>query len=157
MAGDCFVAPLLAMTMMSGLVRQQPVLPHRVDDAQFLAGVDVPEGPAVAARRALHPRADLVDRSRGLALAIEAAVDAHLRLPAALRIGQHRSRRDQPAFDQSAERDARRSFRSHHRLHRALVERSEEHTSELQSLMRSSYAVFCLTKIKKNRQKQKRA
>src|SRR3546814_9041052 len=26
------------------------------------------------------------------------------------------------------------------------AERSEEHTSELQSLMRSSYAVFCLTK-----------
>src|SRR3546814_9779462 len=26
------------------------------------------------------------------------------------------------------------------------VERSEEHTSELQSLMRISYAVFCLTK-----------
>src|SRR3546814_1723509 len=33
----------------------------------------------------------------------------------------------------------------------ALLEgRSEEHTSELQSLMRSSYAVFCLTKKKKN-------
>src|SRR3546814_4724196 len=30
-------------------------------------------------------------------------------------------------------------------------ERSEEHTSELQSLMRSSYAVFCLKK-KKDRQ-----
>src|SRR3546814_9189140 len=28
--------------------------------------------------------------------------------------------------------------------------RSEEHTSELQSLMRSSYAVFCLTKEKTN-------
>src|SRR3546814_4285791 len=28
----------------------------------------------------------------------------------------------------------------------ALAERSEEHTSELQSLMRSSYAVFCLKK-----------
>src|SRR3546814_9180865 len=27
----------------------------------------------------------------------------------------------------------------------ALLERSEEHTSELQSLMRISYAVFCLT------------
>src|SRR3546814_10588390 len=27
-----------------------------------------------------------------------------------------------------------------------LVERSEEHTSELQSLMRNSYAVFCLKK-----------
>src|SRR3546814_10350654 len=26
------------------------------------------------------------------------------------------------------------------------IERSEEHTSELQSLMRSSYAVFCLKK-----------
>src|SRR3546814_1851929 len=29
------------------------------------------------------------------------------------------------------------------------VGRSEEHTSELQSLMRNSYAVFCLTKKKK--------
>src|SRR3546814_7686167 len=28
--------------------------------------------------------------------------------------------------------------------------RSEEHTSELQSLMRSSYAVFCLTKKQQN-------
>src|SRR3546814_5008996 len=28
--------------------------------------------------------------------------------------------------------------------------RSEEHTSELQSLMRISYAVFCLTKTKKS-------
>src|SRR3546814_2875739 len=32
--------------------------------------------------------------------------------------------------------------------------RSEEHTSELQSLMRSSYAVFCLKK-KKKKQKPK--
>src|SRR3546814_8016163 len=30
------------------------------------------------------------------------------------------------------------------------IERSEEHTSELQSLMRNSYAVFCLKKKKKN-------
>src|SRR3546814_10046821 len=30
------------------------------------------------------------------------------------------------------------------------VERSEEHTSELQSLMRTSYAVFCLKKKNKN-------
>src|SRR3546814_4397116 len=33
-----------------------------------------------------------------------------------------------------------------HRVHRG---RSEEHTSELQSLMRISYAVFCLKKKKK--------
>src|SRR3546814_1240890 len=31
-------------------------------------------------------------------------------------------------------------------FHEAAVERSEEHTSELQSLMRISYAVFCLKK-----------
>src|SRR3546814_8736870 len=29
---------------------------------------------------------------------------------------------------------------------RSAIERSEEHTSELQSLMRNSYAVFCLKK-----------
>src|SRR3546814_9024289 len=34
------------------------------------------------------------------------------------------------------------------------VRRSEEHTSELQSLMRISYAVFCLKKKKKKTQKQ---
>src|SRR3546814_3698052 len=39
------------------------------------------------------------------------------------------------------------------RRHRSLPAwyRSEEHTSELQSLMRISYAVFCLKKKKKNR------
>src|SRR3546814_2911391 len=36
----------------------------------------------------------------------------------------------------------------------SLRRRSEEHTSELQSLMRISYAVFCLKK-KKKKQKQK--
>src|SRR3546814_3403780 len=35
-------------------------------------------------------------------------------------------------------------------------ERSEEHTSELQSLMRISYAVFCLKKKKKRQQENKR-
>src|SRR3546814_3146971 len=33
----------------------------------------------------------------------------------------------------------------------AVVSRSEEHTSELQSLMRISYAVFCLKKKKNKR------
>src|SRR3546814_5106990 len=35
------------------------------------------------------------------------------------------------------------------RFFEALVDRSEEHTSELQSLMRISYAVFCLKNKKK--------
>src|SRR3546814_1296942 len=34
--------------------------------------------------------------------------------------------------------------------HRSKSSRSEEHTSELQSLMRISYAVFCLKKKKNN-------
>src|SRR3546814_5154368 len=39
---------------------------------------------------------------------------------------------------------------SHHRIGQA---RSEEHTSELQSLMRISYAVFCLKKTQTNKTK----
>src|SRR3546814_1155725 len=37
----------------------------------------------------------------------------------------------------------------HAALRQRQVQRSEEHTSELQSLMRISYAVFCLKKKKK--------
>src|SRR3546814_3639724 len=37
---------------------------------------------------------------------------------------------------------------------RAGQRRSEEHTSELQSLMRISYAVFCLKKKKKRKEKE---
>src|SRR3546814_9026723 len=39
---------------------------------------------------------------------------------------------------------------------RAGAARSEEHTSELQSLMRISYAVFCLTKKKKTKTQAKK-
>src|SRR3546814_9647895 len=41
------------------------------------------------------------------------------------------------------------------RLAAELKGRSEEHTSELQSLMRISYAVFCLTQKTRNSKKQK--
>src|SRR3546814_9913796 len=40
-------------------------------------------------------------------------------------------------------------------LARAREKRSEEHTSELQSLMRISYAVFCLKKKKKHTRRTK--
>src|SRR3546814_4554219 len=50
-----------------------------------------------------------------------------------------------PAFDrQSSESGAFRSGAVPHLVQRS--QRSEEHTSELQSLMRISYAVFCLKK-----------
>src|SRR3546814_5516649 len=44
---------------------------------------------------------------------------------------------------------ARRSQDQGYGRRRGLSHRSEEHTSELQSLMRISYAVFCLKKKKK--------
>src|SRR3546814_9697237 len=44
------------------------------------------------------------------------------------------------------DQDQRRRGRKVYALHAPAVERSEEHTSELQSLMRISYAVFCLKK-----------
>src|SRR3546814_8658894 len=40
------------------------------------------------------------------------------------------------------------------RIQQSCWARSEEHTSELQSLMRISYAVFCLKKKKDNKIKQ---
>src|SRR3546814_9195732 len=43
---------------------------------------------------------------------------------------------------------ARPAARAHRNI---IVLRSEEHTSELQSLMRISYAVFCLKKNKKHK------
>src|SRR3546814_9664824 len=46
------------------------------------------------------------------------------------------------------------AFCKFHQLRICLAERSEEHTSELQSLMRISYAVFCLKK-KNNTKKHK--
>src|SRR3546814_4863707 len=86
---------------------------------------------------------------------------------AALTIGDrrlHLVRRARATRPRDALRNARqlrdRTRRLHQRAARILVprvkrriavpllRRSEEHTSELQSLMRISYAVFCLTKNK---------
>src|SRR3546814_9792501 len=56
-------------------------------------------------------------------------------------------------FQRARDRLGRQVFRAHcsrRATHRRLGDlRSEEHTSELQSLMRISYAVFCLKKKKK--------
>src|SRR3546814_7010115 len=59
-------------------------------------------------------------------------------VPDPVRLEQHYS------AVRSALRDARRKLDDKHRPWR-----SEEHTSELQSLLRISYAVFCLIKKKK--------
>src|SRR3546814_10300724 len=54
------------------------------------------------------------------------------------------------ADDEEKARDRDDAFRRQgHARRRDRGHRSEEHTSELQSLMRNSYAVFCLKKKKK--------
>src|SRR3546814_6567747 len=63
------------------------------------------------------------------------------------------ARRHRPCRCVPATADRRRHGRSRTTRH-VYVDRSEEHTSELQSLMRISYAVFCLKK-KKNTQTEK--
>src|SRR3546814_13494334 len=57
-----------------------------------------------------------------------------------------RSARSTPAQARRSRLQGRR--RAVRRRHGVEGDRSEEHTSELQSLMRISYAVFCLTKKK---------
>src|SRR3546814_9697911 len=80
------------------------------------------------------------------------ADDAHARLQ---RLGRHGDAGDEAAARQRHQQGRRlRQFLQHLQAEGALagddvgvVEgRSEEHTSELQSLMRTSYAVFCLKK-----------
>src|SRR3546814_7532826 len=69
------------------------------------------------------------------------------------RTANDRSRRLVQIRDASVTHRRRyRSTRNGSREGRVPV-RSEEHTSELQSLMRISYAVFCLKKKKQNKQK----
>src|SRR3546814_9022600 len=75
--------------------------------------------------------------------------DGHSSHPDLLLVGYEWKLRPSPAkqrteivIDQMRELSARLGLSSG-------SERSEEHTSELQSLMRSSYAVFCLKKKKK--------
>src|SRR3546814_3742690 len=56
------------------------------------------------------------------------------------------ARRDRRRRSAGMEPDPRRERRRRHGDRGAVQGRSEEHTSELQSLMRNSYAVFCLKK-----------
>src|SRR3546814_2762650 len=99
-------------------------LPRRhVDRDEQSLGVGVLVGPAhrVSAGRAQHRRADDLD---------QAALLGH--------VDEHRRR----------DRAVPGMLPAQQRLGAGEAVRSEEHTSELQSLMRTSYAVFCLQKKK---------
>src|SRR3546814_2838008 len=71
-------------------------------------------------------------------------------LPPAVDRHHHRRRRADAAVVQHAGAD-RRHRTVRYPVSARTISRSEEHTSELQSLMRISYAVFCLKKKKKNK------
>src|SRR3546814_1520275 len=53
-----------------------------------------------------------------------------------------------PALDEAIEKRRQASDKQIDTVDQDISNRSEEHTSELQSLMRISYAVFCLTQKK---------
>src|SRR3546814_8364056 len=76
---------------------------------------------------------------RGLEHRLGAAVGKARRMAA---VGAHRHRGEAQEAEQDPEQTHGRQSR------RVASERSEEHTSELQSLIRISYAVFCLKKKK---------
>src|SRR3546814_9970584 len=93
----------------------------------------------------------LTDLERALRDA--AVVEAEDAVDAAEAVGRHQpvDRKARPRFPVAGDADGQQ--------HRIIAEagepiRSEEHTSELQSLMRISYAVFCLKK-KKTKTKNK--
>src|SRR3546814_6335212 len=87
------------------------------------------------------------DRADGFVQRLARRRDTALHLP----WGQWRHRHDRL----SASRPGRRRLGSHRRQG-PLEYRSEEHTSELQSLMRISYAVFCLKKKKTHKTEHER-
>src|SRR3546814_6672888 len=89
--------------------------------------------------------------SRGIAAVELAHAACECRLP---RLHHQMVAVRQQAIAKAAPVEARAAFAQNleeqQGVLRAAEHRSEEHTSELQSLMRISYAVFCLKKKKKN-------
>src|SRR3546814_7313167 len=96
----------------------------------------------MAQSRVLHVAEIATKRVLRRRMQIAHVVDRHQRQPELLRLRGHRYL----VLCLQPCRDMRAALRD--------AFRSEEHTSELQSLMRISYAVFCLKK--KNKKKNKR-
>src|SRR3546814_8168273 len=101
---------------------------------------------------------DEISRHGGLHLKVEPFFVTRRLSAASAHAGTPRvpySDRATPLSLRPAHRRRRASLRERrHSRSRCRQWRSEEHTSELQSLMRISYAVFCLKKKKQNKQKQ---
>src|SRR3546814_5054890 len=95
--------------------------------------------------RSVRPQRVLADRQR-----VHVIERRRHEEPVAARVGAPPARADHPQMAVVGEGHALRPAGRAGGVeeHRHLVVRSEEHTSELQSLMRISYAVFCLKKKK---------
>src|SRR3546814_8136470 len=104
---------------------------------------------------------DLLHLSSGIASSRRqpAPPNPHFRIPGAFQQPQaghpERAARDTPPAPRVPSPKARRACPQAAKCARSCSQsvggmRSEEHTSELQSLMRTSYAVFCLKKKHKN-------
>src|SRR3546814_8078743 len=111
----------------------------------------------------MHRRAQMRGVGMGIAELRGPDVDAMRLRPGKIACQRHEARSDSTAeFQQALRREIREAMKQMRRggvpapiVHQAAVAtqhidraRSEEHTSELQSLMRISYAVFCLQKKK---------
>src|SRR3546814_9845316 len=92
-----------------------------------------------AAHRLLHPAAPGLIIPQQQSGRTELADSGIALLRRALADGVEQPARDVVLAD-------RRDLQQLHRGAAEVADRSEEHTSELQSLMRTSYAVFCLNK-----------
>src|SRR3546814_8848548 len=109
--------------------------------------------PLRARGRRLEAKAGVTRGLRGVDLARDRQ---RKRAKAGEQIGRHRGGPDRLAYrcdQRSLAFGCRLEKRGGRKRHRHAAKRSEEHTSELQSLMRISYAVFCLTKKKKQTKK----
>src|SRR3546814_9775165 len=96
----------------------------------------------------VHQRAE---RHRGEGVALDELRQLHRRLLLVLVV--RRVREGQRVLQRAEAAPFLHQRQTQRRVHgerREARRRSEEHTSELQSLMRSSYAVFCLKKKKKH-------
>src|SRR3546814_2433337 len=116
---------------------------HATAEKSYLKAVEQGNSKAADAHRQAE-----VQRARADALEDQLA---RLRdLPAALEATLRRSASPAKAR-KTTEKKVARSSTNRAKVSKTGVQRSEEHTSELQSLMRISYAVFCLKKKNENK------
>src|SRR3546814_1170939 len=98
----------------------------------------------------LHRRPPRVREPNFLWLLLQERLQPRSFRPEASRVVAAGTASSPSSATRSGSRDSESAPPAKHAQYARAAARSEEHTSELQSLMRISYAVFCLKKKKKN-------